>query len=155
MGHVKRSCGPSESSAKRHSHITPLSSVDVWFFKSPDGGVGRRTPSGGDYLNKFEAHSCFIMILYYIYIPYLYMYIYIFIYVYIYIHIYVYIYIHICGSNNIYLYLPTTFKRVSYLHTTCKGASAVYPPPASPARKSQLFPDHQEGVSYLPTTCKR
>jgi hypothetical protein len=81
VGHVKRSCGPSESSATRHSHRTPLSSVDVSFFKSPDGGFGWRAPSGGDYLNKFEA-------------------------------------------------------------------SLV------PARESQLFPHDQEGVSYLPTTCK-
>ena len=91
MGHVKRSCGPSESSAKRRSHRTPLSSVDVSFFKSPDGGVGWRAPSGGDDLNKFEARYCFVMILYYIYIPYLYICIYIYIYVFIYIHIYVYI----------------------------------------------------------------
>ena len=53
------------------------------------------------------------------------------------------------------MYLPTTFKRVSCLPTTCKGESAVYPPPACPARESQLFTHHQEGVSYLPTTCKR
>jgi hypothetical protein len=53
------------------------------------------------------------------------------------------------------MYLPTTFKRVRYLPTTCKGESAVYPPPASPARESQLCTHHQGGVSYVPTTCKR
>ena len=55
MGHVKRSYGPSESIAKKHPHRTPLSIVVFWFCKSPDGGVGRRAPSGGDYLDKFEA----------------------------------------------------------------------------------------------------
>ena len=37
--HVKRSYGPSESSAKNHLQRTPQSIVAVWFFKSPDVGV--------------------------------------------------------------------------------------------------------------------
>ena len=56
MGHVTRSYGPSELSAKSPPLRNPHSIDSVWFFKSPDGGFGRRAPSGGDYSDKFEAH---------------------------------------------------------------------------------------------------
>ena len=95
MGHFKRSYGPSESSAKNHPHRTPLSIVGVWFFKTPDGGFGRQAPSGGDYLDKFEAHYCFIMILHYIYTPFLYVCMYPYIYTFTYIFMYIYVYIYV------------------------------------------------------------
>ena len=73
MGHVKRSYGPSESSAKN-----PRSIVAVRFCKSPEGGLRQRAPSGGDYLVEFEAFN-FLLFCHHTYI-----------YIYIYIHVYIF-----------------------------------------------------------------